>query len=149
MENFDFDRHDEYALRRLDDVELEEGRVQMVADDDSRLDIVIRELLLRSTRAIESVCQERGIGRGLSRGQILKSIEDASVRLLLRLKRPDRQAAVTAVAADIAASCVDAQEPEAPTAPRLAARYPELRFPDEIDDVLKRGPLRHNSWRKS
>lgn len=149
MENFDFDCQDERALRHLDDVALEEGRVQMVADNDSRLDIVIRELVLRATRAIESVCRQRGIDRGLSRDQILKSIDDASVRLLLRLKRPDRQAAVTAVAAEIAASCVDAQEAEAPTTPRLAARPPELRFASEIGDALKRGHLRHNNWRKS
>lgn len=148
MENFDFDRGVEYALRRLDDGELEEGRVQMVADNDSRLDIVIRELALRATRAIESVCRRRGIDRGLSRDQILKSIDDASARLLLRLTRPDRQAAVTAVAAEIAASCIDAREPEAPTAPRLAARRPELRLADEIGDALKRGHLRQNNWRK-
>jgi hypothetical protein len=149
VENFDLGSLDEYALRRLDDVELEEARVQMVAGNDSRLDVVVRELVLRATRAIESVCQRRGIDRGLSRDQILKSIDDTSVRLLLRLKRPDRQAAVTAVAAEIAASCVDAQELKTPTAPRLAARRPELRLVDEVADAVKRGRSRHNNWRQS
>ena len=86
--------------------------------------LVIRELVLRAVRVIESVCRARGTDRGLSREQILKAIDDASVRVLLRLNRPDRQPAVTAVAAEIAAACVDAQTPAAPAQPRLAPRRP-------------------------
>jgi hypothetical protein len=148
MENFD--RHnDELALRGLDDLALEEVRVQMVADGDARLDLVIRELVLRAVCAIESVCRTLGADRSLSREQILKAIDDASVRLLLRLKRPDRQPAVTAVAAEIAAACVDAQQPEAPAPPRLAPRRPQLRLTDQLGDALKRGRLRRNDWRNS
>ena len=83
-----FDRHDELALRRLDDLALEEIRVQMVGDSDTRLGLVVRELVLRAVRAIESVCRTRGADRGLSREQVLKAIDDASVRLLLRFRRP-------------------------------------------------------------
>lgn len=144
-----FDRHDEHALRRLDDLALEEVRVQMVADGDGRLDVVIRELVLRAVRAIETVCRTRGTDRGLSREQILKSIDDASVRLLLRLKRPDRQPPVTAVAAEIAAACIDAQTPETQAPPRLVGRRPQLRLADQLGDALKRGRLRRNNWRNS
>jgi len=147
MENFD--PHDNLAIRRLDDVALEEVRVQMVADHDSRLDVVIRELVLRALRVIESVCRARGEDRGLSRRQILKAIEDASARLLLRLARPDRQPAVTAVAAEIAGECVAAQAPEAPAPPRLATRQPTLRVVEELGDALKRGRLKRNDWRNS
>jgi hypothetical protein len=148
MENFD--RHDdERAVRRLDDLALEQVRVQMVADNDGRLDVVIRELVLRAVRVVESVCRTRGIDRRLSREQVLKAIDDASVRLLLRLKRPDRQPPVTAVAAEIAAACVDAQTPAVPAQPRLAPRRPELRVTDQLGDVLQRGRLRRNNWRNS
>src|SRR4051794_20135160 len=145
-----FDRHnDDLALRRLDDLALEEVRVQMVADSDSRLDLVIRELVLRAVRTIESVCRTRGDDRGLSREQVLKAIDDASVRVLLRLERPDRQPAVSAVAAEIAADCVSAQEPAAPAPPRLAPRRAQLRVADQLGDALKRGQLRRNDWRNS
>jgi hypothetical protein len=148
MEHFDR-QDDEFALRRLDDLALEEVRVQMVADEDGRLDMVIRELVLRAVRTIESVCRTRGADRGLSREQVLKVVDDASVRLLLRLRRPDRQPAVSAMAAEIAADCVNAQEPAAPAPPRLAPRRPQLRVADQLGDALKRGRLRRNDWRNS
>ena len=141
MENFD--PHDNLAIRRLDDVALEEVRVQMVANHDSRLDVVIRELVLRALRVIESVCRARGEDRGLSRRQILKAIEDASARLLLRLARPDRQPAVTAVAAEIAGECVAAQVPEAPAPPR--ARRARVRSPPALAVLHRRGGGR---WRR-
>ncbi|HEX3853856.1 MAG TPA: hypothetical protein VHW01_22990 [Polyangiaceae bacterium] len=144
-----FDSHEEPAIRRLDDLALEELRVQMVSDSDARLDVVIRELVLRAVRVIESVSRTRGAARGLAREQILKAIDDASVRLLLRLKRPDRQRAVTAVAAEIAAACVDAQTPETPAAPRLAPPRPELRIAEQLGDALERRRLRRNNWRNS
>jgi hypothetical protein len=144
-----FDRHDEHAFRRLYDLALEEVRVQMLTEGDGRLDVVIRELVLRAVRVIESVCRTRGTDRGLSREQILKAIDDASVRLLLRLKRYDRQPAVTAVAAEIAAACIDAQTPAAPAPPRLAPRRPQLRVAEQLGDALKRGGLRRNNWRNS
>lgn len=144
-----FDRHNEHGFRRLDDVELEAVRVQMIADGDSRLEVVIRELVLRAVRVIESVCRTRGTDRGLSRDQILKSIDDASVRLLLRLKRPDRQPPVTAVAAEIAAACVSAQQPASLVPPRLASRRPELRVAEQLGDALSDGRVRRNDWGNS
>lgn len=144
-----FDRHDETAIRRLDDLGLEELRVQMVADSDGRLDVVIRELVLRAVRVIESVCRTRGTARGLARERVLRAIDDASVRLLLRLKCPDRQPAVTAVAAEIAAASVDAQTPGTHPPPRLAPPRPELRVAEQLDEALKRGRLRRNNWRNS
>lgn len=144
-----FDRHDELALRRLDDLALEEIRVQMVPSRDDNLDFVVRELVLRAVRAIESVCRTRGAARGLSREQVLKAIDDASVRLLLRLQRHDRQPPVTALAAEIAAACVDAQTPAPPAPPRLAPRRPQLRLADQLDDALKRGRVSRNNWRDS
>jgi hypothetical protein len=146
---YSFDRDDEQALRRLDDAALEEVRVQLAADADGHLEIVIRELVLRAVRTIESVCRTRGGDRGLSREQILKSIDDASVRLLLRLGRPDRQPPVTAVAAEIAAACVDAQTPEPQAARRLAPRRAQLRLADQLGDAIKRGRMRRNDWRSS
>lgn len=146
---YNFDRNSEQFLRRLDDLALEEVRAQMVLDGDERLDFVIRELVLRAVRAIETVCRSRGADRGLSREQVLKSIDDASVRLLLRLKRDDKQPPVTAVAAEIAAACVDAQVPEAPAPPRLAPRRASLRIADRLGDAVDRGDLRRNNWRNS
>lgn len=147
MENFD--RDNEHAFRRLDDAQLEAVRAEMIANGDERLEYVIRALVLRAVPVIEKVSRTRGTARGLSRDQVLKSIDDASVRLLLRLKRPDRQAAVTAMAAEIAAACVDAQEAQPPAAPRLAARRPDLRLAEELGDALKDGRLRPNDWRSS
>jgi hypothetical protein len=146
---YSFDRHDEHALRRLDDAALEEVRVQMVAHGGGRLEIVIRELVLRAVRTIESVCRTRGSDRGLSREQTLRSIDDASVRLLLRLGRPERQPPVTAVAAELAAACVDAQSSKPPAPPRLAPRRAQLRLADRLGDAIKRGRLRRNDWRSS
>ncbi|MEA2440127.1 MAG: hypothetical protein QOH76_1551 [Thermoleophilaceae bacterium] len=144
-----FDQHDEHALRRLDDVALENLRVEMVAEGDGRLDVVIRELVLRAARVIESICRTRGRDLGLSREQILKAIDDASARLLLRLKRPDRQPAITAVAAAIAAACVDAQPSEESGPPRLAPPRPQLRVAEQLGEALKRGRVRRNNWRNS
>jgi hypothetical protein len=53
------------------------------------------------------------------------------------------------VAAEIAAACVDAQEPEAPAPPRLVPRHPQLRAAQQLGDALKRGRLRRNDWRNS
>ncbi|MET0600601.1 MAG: hypothetical protein ABW167_01300 [Baekduia sp.] len=145
-----FDRHaDELALRRLDDLALEQVRVEMSADGDSRLDLVIRELVLRAVCTIESVCCTRGGNCGLSREQVMRAIDDASVRLLMRLKRPDRQSAVTAVAAEIAADCVDAQTPQEPIPARLAPSRPQLRVAEQLGEALESGRLRRRDWRSS
>jgi hypothetical protein len=144
-----FDRQDEHAFRQLDDAQLEGIRVGMIADGDQRLELVIRVLVLRAVPVIERVCRKRGTDCGLKRAEIYKAIDDASVRMLLRLKRPDRQPAITAVAAEIAAACVDAQEPQSPGLPLLALRRPDLRVADELGDAVERGRIRPNDWRSS
>lgn len=147
MENFD--PRDELALRRLDDLALEEVRVQMIADRGARLDVVIRELVLRAVRVIESICRTQGTERDLSNEQILKAIEDATARLLLRLARPDRLRGVTALGAEIADECVAAQTPQPTASPRLASRQPKLLVVDQLGDAVKRGRLRRNNWSDS
>ncbi len=144
-----FDTNDEHAFRRLEDAQLETFRADMITNGDARLELVIRVLILRAVPVIERVCRKRGRGRGLTDTQIRKAIDDASVRTLLRLKRPDRQPAVTAIAAEIATACVDAQEPQSATPPRLASRRPELRLASELSDALTRGRIRPNDWRSS
>lgn len=146
---YNFDRNHERALHRLDDLALEEIRVSMLADGDERVDVIIRELALRAVAAIESVCRTRGSHRGLPAAQIERSIDDATARLLLRLGRPERQPPVTALAAQLAAACVEAQTPAPPTPPRLASRRPELRLADPVEDALARGRVRRNDWRNS
>ena len=143
------DRHDEYALRHLDDMQLEAIRSEMIGERDERLELVIRALVLRAVPVIERVCRKRGTDRALSRAQISNAIEDASVRMLLRLKRLDRQPAITALAAEIAAACIDAQQPTSPTVPRLAARRPDLRLTNALGDAVKDGRVRPNDWSNS
>jgi hypothetical protein len=144
-----FDTNDEHAFQRLDDAQLEVVRVEMIADGDERLELVIRVLVLRAVPAIERVCRKRGGDRGLSGAQIQKAIDDAAVRMLLRLKRPDRQSTVTAIAAELATACVDAQEPQPAATPRLASRRPELRVAEELGHAIKRGRIHRNDWRGS
>ena len=144
-----FDSHDEQAFRHLDDAELEIVRVEMIADRDERLELVIRALILRAVPVIERVCRRRGSDRGLTATQIQKAIEDASARVLLRLARPDHQPAVSAVAVEIATACVEAQEARSPAPPRLASRRPELRLADELGEAVKRGRISPNDWRSS
>ena len=143
------DRHDEYAFRRLDDMQLEAIRSEMLSDGDERLELVIRALVLRAVPVIERVCRKRGTDRALSRAEISKAIEDASVRMLLRLNRPDRQPLVTGLAAEIAVACIDAQQPTSPTVPRLAARRPDLRLTNALGDTVKDGRVRPNDWSNS
>jgi hypothetical protein len=144
-----FDTNDEHAFGRLDDAQLELVRADMIADSDERLELVIRVLVLRAVPVIERVCRKRGGDRGLTSTQIHKAIDDASVRVLLRLMRPDRQPAVTAIAAEIATACIDAQELQLAAAPRLVTRRPDLRLADEIGDALTRGRIHPNNWRSS
>ncbi len=144
-----FDTNDEHAFRHLDEAQLEVVRAGMIADGDERLELVIRVLVLRAVPVIERVCRKRGSDRGLTATQIHKAIDDASVRMLLRLKRPDRQPAVIAIAAEIATACVDAQEPQPAAAPRLASRRPDLRLAGELGDALERGRIHPNDWSSS
>lgn len=146
---YNFDRNDERSLRQLDDDQLEALRVDMLADGDPWLEPVVRALALRAVAVIERVSRKRGEERQLSNEQILRVIDDASYRLMLRLQRPDRQPAISSIAAEIATACADAQEPRPATPPQLAPRQPELRVAQELGNALKRGRIRRNNWSSS
>jgi hypothetical protein len=143
------DRNHERALRQLDDVQLEALRVEMLADSDPRLESIVRVLAMRAVAVIERVSRKRGDERGLSHQQILRTIDDASYRLMLRLARPDRQPAVSSIASEIAAACADAQEPKPMAPPKLAPRRPELRVAEALEDALDGGQILRNDWSSS
>ncbi len=149
MDMHNFDPSGEPGLRQLEDDQLEALRVDMLADGDPRLESVVRVLALRAVPVIERVSRKRGEERGLSRQQILRVIDDASYRLMLRLQRPDRQLAVSSLAAEIATACADAQEPQPASPPKLAPRQPELRVAKELGEALDRGQIRRNDWSSS
>jgi hypothetical protein len=149
MDMPNFDRNDERALRQLDDDQLETLRGEMLAARDPRMESVVRVLAFRAVPVIESVSRKRGEERGLSRQQMLRVIDDASYRLMLRLRRPDRQPAVSSIAAEIATACADAQVPQPESPPKLASRRPELRVAEELGDALARGQIRRNDWSSS
>jgi hypothetical protein len=65
----------------------------------------------------------------------------------LRLARPEGIAAISALAARIATSCVQAQQPQ-PT-PRLAPRRPQLRVVDQLGDAVQKGRVKPNDWTSS
>jgi hypothetical protein len=149
MDMHDFDSNDERALRQLDDDQLEAIRIDMLADGDPRLESVVGMLAFRAVLVIERVSRKRGEERGLSRQQILRGIEDACYRLMLRLQRPDRQPAISSIAAEIATACADAQEPQPASPPMLAPRQPELRVAKRLGDALDHGQIRRNDWSSS
>lgn len=105
-------RHDEALLRGFDDLQLEVVRHQFLLERDERFEVVLRLLVVRAVPVIEQVCRERGRTFGLNASEVGLAIEDASARLLLRLSRPEELPLVAAMAAQIAARCVDAQRPE-------------------------------------
>ena len=105
-------RDDEVLLRGLDDLELEIVRHQFLLDRDERFEAALRLLVLRAVPVIERVCRERGVTLGLNRSKVGLAIEDASARLLLRLSQREELPPVGAIAAQIAAHCVDAQRPQ-------------------------------------
>jgi hypothetical protein len=140
------DRHEE-DFRSLDDLQLESLRVEMLNQKDERLEVVIRVLVMRAVPVIERICRLRGGELGLGRIEINRAIDDASARLLLRLARPERIAAISVLAARIAASCVQVQRPQ--PAPRLAPRRPRLRVVDRLGDAVQEGRVKPNDWTSS
>lgn len=119
------------ALGRLSDAELEATRLRSLQNGDGRFEPVVQLLLVRAVPVIEMICRERGGARGLSYEQTLLAIGDASARLVLRMRRPVRQPAVGAIAAQLAAACVDAQTTGMTNRHRLAQPYPHLRLVTE------------------
>lgn len=128
----------------LGEGELETLRRSLLASDDEHFELVLRRLVVRVVPAIEQVCRQRGEQRGLTGAQIGLAIEDGCARLLLRLHRPDRLAPVSAIAAEIAADCVDAQQPRPAGPRRLAPESPQLRLVRRDGQRFER-----NDWRTS
>jgi hypothetical protein len=140
------DRYEE-DFRSLDDFQLESLRVEMLNQKDERLEVVIRVLAMRAVPVVERICRLQGGELGLGRIEINRAIEDASTRLLLRLARPERIAAISALATRTAASSVQAQRPQ--PAPRLAPRRPHLRVVDRLGDAVQEGRIKPNDWTAS
>lgn len=116
------------ALGGLSDAELEATRLSSLQNADGRFEPVVQLLLVRAVPVIEMICRERGAARGLRREQTLLAIGDASARLVLRMRRPVRQPTVGAIAAQLAAECVDAQTAGRTNGHRLALPHPHLRL---------------------
>jgi hypothetical protein len=140
------DRH-EKDFQGLDDLQLESLRVEMLNDKDERLEALIRVLVMRAVPMIERICRVQGDDLGLGRIEINRAIEDASTRILLRLARPEGIAAISALAARTATSCIQAQQPQ-PT-PRLAPRRPQLRVVNQLGDAVQKGHVKPNDWTSS
>ncbi|HEY6729915.1 MAG TPA: hypothetical protein VI039_02705 [Solirubrobacterales bacterium] len=134
----------------LDDVELEAVRVKTVGANDERFEFVLWNLCLRGVPVIERVCRTRGEACGLSDQEIELAIEDAAARMLLRLSRVEPQPQVHALAAEIAAACVERSWPsQQQSAPRLTPRSPQLRLVPGLDEAIETGKVRPNDWENS
>jgi hypothetical protein len=138
------DRLSDAELAGLGEADLETLRRSLLAAGDERFELVLRRLVVHAVPAVELVCRQRGSQRGLSAAQVGLAIEDACARLLLRLHRPDKLAPVSAIAAELAADCVDAQQPQRAEPSRLAPKSPQLRL------IRHDGrPFERNNWRTS
>ncbi len=140
------DRYEE-DFQGLDDLQLESLRVDMLNQNDDRLEALIRVLVMRAVPVIAKICRLQGGDLGLGRIEINRAIEDASARLLLRLARPEWVAAISALAARLATSCVQAQYPQ--PAPRLAPRRPQLRVVDQLGEAVQKARVKPNDWTSS
>ncbi len=144
-----FDPIEEKAVEMLDDARLEAVRAETVAANDERFEFVLWNLCLRGVAVIERVCRARGEASGLSDREIELAIEDASARMLLRLSRLEPQPQIHALAAEIAAACVERSWPLQKSAPRLTARTPRLRLINGLDEAIETGKVRPNDWENS
>jgi hypothetical protein len=145
----EFDPIEEKAVEMLDDVQLEAVRAETVVANDERFEVVLWNLCLRGVAVIERVCRTRGEASGLGEQEIELAIEDASARLLLRLSRVEPQPQVHALAAEIAAACVERSWPLQKSAPRLSPRTPQLRFIRGFEEAIETGQVRPNDWENS
>jgi hypothetical protein len=121
--------HDDRALRRLDEAELEVLRLRTLRDGDyDRYAQVLNHLVSRALPVVEQVCRRRGAELGLVLADIRLVIEDTWAQLLMRLRREEPLPPVAGIAADIAARTVERQIARPPSPPRLASRRPDLRI---------------------
>ena len=144
-----FNQPEIQRLTALDDSQLEAVRIQVLDFDDDRIEQVIRLLVMRALPILEWVARSRGTDRGLGRAEVVAAIEDATARLLIALSRDEHQRPIRAMAAGLAAECVDAQVPRPPQPPRLAPRTPELRLLSGLGDALEGQEIKRNDWRHS
>jgi hypothetical protein len=145
----EFDPIEERAIEMLDDLQLEVVRVETVAANDERFEVILWNLCLRGVAVIERVCRTRGEASGLSEQEIELAIEDAAARLLLRLSRAEPQPQVHALAAEIAAACVERSWPSQRSAPRLTPQTPQLRLVSGLDEAIESGRVHPNDWENS
>ena len=145
----EFDPIEERAIEMLDDIELEAVRVRTVADSDERFEFVLWNLCQRGIAVIERVCRTRGEASGLGDREIELAIEDAAARMLLRLSRTEPQPQVHALAAEIAAACVERSWPLQRNTPRLTPGSPQLRLISGLDEAIETGQVRPNDWEHS
>jgi len=145
-----FDPIEERAVEMLDDLHLEAVRAETVGDDDERFEFILWNLCLRGVPVIERVCATRGKALGLSEQEIELATEDAAARMLLRLSRPEPQPQVHALAAEIAAACVERSWPsEGGGGPRLSPQTPKLRLVSGLTEAIESGKARPNDWESS
>jgi hypothetical protein len=145
----EFDPIEERAIEMLDDVRLEAVRAETVGDDDERFEFVLWNLCLRGMAVIERVCRARGEAFGLNEQEIELAIEDAAARMLLRLSRLEPQPQVHALAAEIAAACVERSWPSRRSGAQLTRQTPRLRLIKGLDEAIETGQLRPNDWETS
>lgn len=144
------DRLDEAALRGLDDLALEAVRLDLLRDGDVRYEHVVEHLLARGIRAIERFATELGELRGLDAEQHVRVVVDASVRLQLRLARPEPLPAVETLAGQLTVTCLDAVSRAPAERPRLAARRPQLRtIESALDQAVREGQIKPNRGEQS
>ena len=138
----DPDRLDEAALRRLDDLQLESVRYDLLRSGDERYERVVEHLLVRGIAAIERIARELCQLRGGSADQLRTAVVDASVRLQLRLTREEKLPSIDTLAGQLASECVAALGPASDQRPRLASRPPQLRtIETQLADALREGRI--------
>jgi hypothetical protein len=96
------------ALAALTDPEVETRWRQALASDDREMVVVLaRQLVLRALPLIEETCQLRAERAGLDQCECEHAIEEASMKLLLRLLHDNSWSSLGALAAGIARTCLD------------------------------------------
>lgn len=96
------------ALAALADDEVETRWRQALASDEQEMVVVLaRQLVLRALPVIEQTCRLRAESAGLDRCECEQAIEEASIKLLLRLLHDGCWSSLGALAAGIAQACLD------------------------------------------
>lgn len=116
------------VLAALDGREVEMRWRQALAAGELTLVVVLaRQLVLRGLPVIEQTCRLRAESAGLDRCECERAIEEASIKLLLRLLHDGSWSNLGALAAGIAAACLDAPRRERETSGLVPLR-PTLRL---------------------